>query len=1094
MFRTLIMFLSAVGLVLSQQVLALGLGEISLNSSLNQPLDAEVEMLNVEELVQSEIIVALASPEDFERAGVDREFFLTNLHFKVVIPAHGKPHIQISTRQPVPEPYLNFLIEVQWPSGRLLREYTVLLDLPIFSDEEPATTVTPAQVTAAPVKKSVTTAAPKAVKAAPVAAPQVASPSAPKQKATKPAPAQKPAPAPRKAAPKTSAPVAQIHGDVYGPTRSSDTMWGLALKLRPDSSVSVHQTMVALRDLNPDAFINGNINLLRRGRTMQIPTLDQIRKVSQIEAVQAVTKDNKRLSDKGADKTADDDVETKPQLDARNRETVEKAEKTQYSEGYLKLTAPNQAATTGTGVGGKGSSSEDQLAVVQENLASSRRESDDLKTRLVDLEAQVETMQKLIKLKDEELAAMQQTSGKINTPTEQTEEKATAPTAETAPAPQQQPPVETTPAAESQATTAEQPATTPQTIATPQGGAFDQQPEQPAVAVAETVAEQSQPVKTIVNQKPEISLVEKITGNPIFLGFIALALISIVVGTYLVRRRPDAEHAEEAKQDSRAEAFAGEGDVESLHDLTFPEDPAHEVNKQTSALSVDDALSEFETNLSSDSSGFGSLGFEQGQPQNSNTADAIGEADIYIAYGRFQQAIDLLQDAINNNQNAIDVRQKLLEVYVETQDQPGFDKQYAEIIALGNDAAVAEAATKRKGLTGVSEFDPSAFKAGAVASKPQDTKPPESDFAIDEDFSIDLDLGIDETLDEPRTEAIAPDADPEDADDILDFDLTLDEELEAPREPLDLESSLAKSSATQTESSGLGFEIDGDQSVDMAALDREVESLFHVDDEPALQPAKDTAVKSAAKAESLFDSDSFLGDVFEESVLEESALAAKTLPEDESADSFFSSTSDVALPDALSDKPSDVKETVGLGEMSLDFDLSLEEANSTSADADLSLDLSEEQVASAYLDSADTSFDMSAEKEDEFGYGEVSNELESLSQYTEKSYSESATASQSMERPREKSEVSLGDDKPIKIGAVVDSLADNPFAEDQNSSNDDDFNFLADGDEVTTKLDLARAYIDMGDRDGAKDILDEVLDEGDDDQCNLARELLAKLA
>ncbi len=71
MFRTLIIFLGAVGLLLSQQVLALGLGEISLNSSLNQPLDAEVEMLNVEELVQSEIIVALASPEDFERAGVD---------------------------------------------------------------------------------------------------------------------------------------------------------------------------------------------------------------------------------------------------------------------------------------------------------------------------------------------------------------------------------------------------------------------------------------------------------------------------------------------------------------------------------------------------------------------------------------------------------------------------------------------------------------------------------------------------------------------------------------------------------------------------------------------------------------------------------------------------------------------------------------------------------------------------------------------------------------------------------------------------------------------------------------------------------------
>ena len=115
------------GLTASSHLLALGLGELQLKSALNQPLSAEIALLESQGLSQWEIKPALASAADFERAGVDRLYFLTKLDFKV----EGN-RIVVSSREPVNEPFLNFLIELNWPAGRVLREYTVLLDPPTF--------------------------------------------------------------------------------------------------------------------------------------------------------------------------------------------------------------------------------------------------------------------------------------------------------------------------------------------------------------------------------------------------------------------------------------------------------------------------------------------------------------------------------------------------------------------------------------------------------------------------------------------------------------------------------------------------------------------------------------------------------------------------------------------------------------------------------------------------------------------------------------------------------------------------------------------------------------------------------------------------
>lgn len=134
--RILVLLLSAFAVCVPQVVVALGLGEISLKSALNQPLDAEIKLLEVRDLTEAEILVGLASQEDFDRVGVDRPYFLTDLKFKVELQGPSGPVIHVSSRKPVREPFLNFVLQAQWPSGRLLREYTLLMDLPVFSGEQ----------------------------------------------------------------------------------------------------------------------------------------------------------------------------------------------------------------------------------------------------------------------------------------------------------------------------------------------------------------------------------------------------------------------------------------------------------------------------------------------------------------------------------------------------------------------------------------------------------------------------------------------------------------------------------------------------------------------------------------------------------------------------------------------------------------------------------------------------------------------------------------------------------------------------------------------------------------------------------------------
>ncbi|MBS1241816.1 MAG: hypothetical protein H6R40_1243, partial [Gemmatimonadetes bacterium] len=218
-------------------LIAIALGDIKVRSALNEPLDAEIELVSVRGDELADLRAGIASTEEFRRAGVERPYLLSRLRFRVEEKAGGKAVLRVSTRQPVKEPFLNFLVEINWPQGRLVREYTALLDPPVYG-----------AAASAGVRGPVVRAEPEAVVPPPVEAPSVqAAPSEPGPVvATEPAPAAPtpapvaeevvfaPAPAP---VAREAAPAPAVAGrDAYGPTRAGDTLWGIANRVRPDAS------------------------------------------------------------------------------------------------------------------------------------------------------------------------------------------------------------------------------------------------------------------------------------------------------------------------------------------------------------------------------------------------------------------------------------------------------------------------------------------------------------------------------------------------------------------------------------------------------------------------------------------------------------------------------------------------------------------------------------------------------------------------------------------------------------------------------------------------------------------------------------------
>lgn len=368
--RKLVLAIAAASALSSGMAHALGLGEVTLQSALNQPLVAEIELLEGRDLDANEVIPTLASPEAFNKAGIDRQFFLTDLKFTPVLKANGKSVIRVTSNKPMREPYLNFLVQVLWPNGRLQREYTLLLDPPLYT----AQSVIPAAM-----QRPVTAAS-----SAPRAQPPAARPAAP---TTQPASA-------------GTAAATPLAGNEYK-TTANDNLWDIASRAR--SGGSVHQAMLAIQDLNPQAFIDNNINRMKSGQVLRLPDAQQINSRTQSAAIAQVNEQTAAWRE-GRSVAA-----SARQLDASKRSSAATVPAKIERSDNLKLVADGSDKAGAGSDKGKANNKAllDQLAVTQESLDSTNRENAEMKSRIADLQSQLDKLQRLVQLKNDQMAKLQ---------------------------------------------------------------------------------------------------------------------------------------------------------------------------------------------------------------------------------------------------------------------------------------------------------------------------------------------------------------------------------------------------------------------------------------------------------------------------------------------------------------------------------------------------------------------------------------------------------------------------------------------------------------------------------------------------------------
>ncbi|MDO3386442.1 FimV/HubP family polar landmark protein [Gilvimarinus sp. SDUM040013] len=1063
--RKLFLLLGVLSLIVSRSVMALGLGEIKLNSNLNEPLDAHINLIDIGELGADQIIVRLADEGDFRRLGIDRSFFYTQLRFNVIADQPGEPFIAVTSKDAVREPFLSFVVEVRWTSGRLLREYTVLLDLPVFSDES----ARPIEATATPVSGTST-----AVKNEPV----------------------------RTAREPGAVPAERSTGsDVYGPVKANDTLWDIARAVRPGRA-SIQQTMLAIQRANPQAFIKGNINLLRKGQVLRIPSAQEIGSLTARQAISQVAQQNREWSGNAMG----------AQLDASGRSGSANRSDAGV-QGQVKLAAPGTTGQGGTAQGGGyGSGSAgalaDELAAAEEELQRSVSENNDLRSRVTDLEDQIETMERLLAVSNEQLAALQ-SSGEQESSMSTAEDTATA---------------------EQQSSVSTEVAVEPEVA------------EEPAPEV-----EESKPSATqVVRRPPEPSLMDKVMAN---IHWIGLAIVGLIVALFVILRKR-----------------SGASDTE--HEFTSEfDDSVFETEEDTEQDAVAD---EFDEDLGD------AFEEETVQPVEAETGDVVSEADIYIAYAKYDQAEEMLLKGLEKEVGSLPIQLKLLEVYAESGNRSAFDERYNLVAPAADQAALARANELRAqfgdaepaadtteepaldeledfgldlddDITGTEESDSELTLDGDDESESEPALDLDESFDLDDfaadsasndsatedlldldgedlsldDFELDLDEDSDgETAADPATNELELEGsetrydlsfetdkdDQSDEHELLDFDLELDDEsatgaadTETVEEPLlDLEADEPLSTQGSADEE-FSLELDDTNEAQGDELSSDTDDILSLDMEDSV--SEDSGLEPSVSSEpaELDDFELELDDDIESAPLLDEGLELDGNDSLESAEPESASSDTEELPDSSDDltldsaidQPSESALTLESEDLEDDSDLTLDSEVSGA-----SLDLADEDADDFDLDQAMGDLDLEA----------LDREMADLdAPESDASVHEAAPAEP---QPTANSEHDVSEDMDLSVdeddafdealsgldeGMDVDDLPTPESVAEVADDDDEDLDFLADADEVATKLDLARAYIDMGDMEGAKDILSEVTEEGNDEQKQEAQSLLEKV-
>ena len=414
MLRKLALSLAVSAALGVSQAHALGLGEIQVNSALNEPLDAEIKLTQVRDLSPLQIQPRMAAVDEYSLAGgVSQTRYLRDIQFQVLLTPDGSGSIRLRSSEPIQEPFLNFMVEVIWPSGRLVREYTLLLDPPVFDP-------TPVQRTLQPTQ---------------VQRPATSQPVAPQQRPA-------------------AQPVSNIRTRMDTATQVyvgvNDTLWEIAARNKP-ASISEHQMMLALLRKNPAAFPSGNINTMRAGVVLDLPTEQEAARLTHREAVAEVARQTQlwregRATARQSEAKAPVDV-SRQASDASNdeaddagsaqgtegaQESAGQAEAATTDEGQLKIVAPQEEAeaapeeteeTAGetvtteeagesqqqdsSAVSSAQENLENEVLIAQEKIDRLERENTDLNDKLNSVLEQLEAQSRLLELQSQQMATLQ---------------------------------------------------------------------------------------------------------------------------------------------------------------------------------------------------------------------------------------------------------------------------------------------------------------------------------------------------------------------------------------------------------------------------------------------------------------------------------------------------------------------------------------------------------------------------------------------------------------------------------------------------------------------------------------------------------------
>lgn len=1049
--RRLALGLALLGTLIPAISHALGLGEIEVDSALHQPLKAEIDLVSASESDLATLRVELASAEVFERVGIDRPYLLRELQFEPVMNANGEPVIRVTTAQPIREPFLNFLVEIRWPRGRLLREYTILLDPPVFFEERraaaaaaPEVAPEPAAVPVPPVTRAPAPApapapvpAPMAEATAPEPAPAPVEPApapVPAYEPPPPAPVSRTEPAPRAggdsvilpapretysygdAEPVATAPeefelFPRIPIDVAAAraeelrTQRGDTLSQIAQQVRPDDSISMPQMMMALLRANPEAFYNDNINNLKSGYVLRVPSREEIQSLSRAQAMAEVSEQNalwREYRAQVAGQAVPQGVASMPAgepVPAEDGVAVSEAP-AEAAEGRLELVGTEeQRGTEGGQVVGDGedtASLQRELAMLREQTESRRMETQELQSRVQELEETLARKDRLIELKDEELQNLQARVGSEVPAAPAAEE---APMAEPAQEPAPEPMPEAAPAAEEPAQPADAEVAAPE----PVEPAPAEAPMAEAPMDTETApAPVPEPKVTPPQPAPAPSFLDDLLANPNMLmaagfgGLLILALVALLLRRGKGGDKPKAEKKPKEKKEKKgkkskaAEAVAPAAAAAAAPLASEAAEPTPRVESTASAAAEPAAEMDFDleaeapapVDLESTQAISSAAPAAAGEAGDIETDETTEEADVYIAYGLYQQAEDLLKTAIADNPGKPVYQLKLAETHFAARNVAGFEEAARGLHeALGDESSPmwARVAAMGKELKSDNPLFTGTDTGGFSAADFEREKPATAD--------IDLGADLDESFSAPQDDALDLGGDL----DLGDFDL-------GEPEPNQEEASLGFAGADET------------MSMDMS-------DVAEADEADALD----------------------LGDFGADLDLGESATADT---------------------EATGESPSLAEET---GE--LEFDLGEFDLGGGEAETENKPD------TEATDDALDVGFELDTSDFDLGG---------------EEAMEEPATAGVD-----ETVELDVGDlDFGLDEAATAETESEGLGFGDEEEESD----LISGGDEVGTKLDLAKAYIDMGDDEGARSTLEEVMTEGNAAQKQEAQELLNQIA